>query len=59
MDLCLPSFDHFLGRGGIIRTFESHQHLEGYLIYGKLPRDMPCKMLKKIIISMTIPPIIV
>jgi hypothetical protein len=58
MDICHACFDQFL-KGGTIGILESHQHLEGYLIYGKLPRDMPCKMLKKIIISMTIPPIIV
>ena len=37
--------------------FKNHEHLEGHLIYGMLPRDMLFKTLK-IIISMRVPPII-
>jgi hypothetical protein len=33
--------------GGIIRTFESHQHLEGHPIYEVLPRVMLCKTLQE------------
>ena len=53
-DLCHPGFDHFLS-GAAIRIFKSHQHLECYIIYGVL---CIIKHLNKIIISMTIPPII-
>lgn len=39
MELWHPGSDHFL-RGLIIGNFESHQHLEGCLIYGALAGDM-------------------
>ena len=48
MDLRHPGFDHFLrGRGLQSGIFESHQHLEGGLIYGALPGDMLCETLKQ------------
>ena len=57
-DLCHPGFDHFLS-GAAIRIFKSYQHLESHFIYGALPGDMLCvRHLNKIIISMTVLPII-